>query len=340
MAFISPQRMVETDRQCSELGDLWRRFMLAGRFEDAWQISDQITLLETRQQQKSRPRHYQHIWDGTPLPGRRVRVRCYHGLGDTIHFSRYLPLLKSHGCKVDLECQPELLPLMSSVAGVDSLHALDTSGPSFDVEIEIMELPYAFRTTLQNLPAAVPYVECPATPRIPRGVSDSQLNVGLVWYAGDWDRKRNIELDQLAPLAEIEHINWFSVQRPNDNTGVATYLAPHGMDLTALVHSHTSILATATIISQLDLLISIDTMPAHLAGALGRPVWTLLQFECDWRWMSRRTDSPWYPTMRLFRQACPHDWRQAIDEVRESLRTLIDNAADSTTHFESETCLP
>jgi hypothetical protein len=332
--------MVEKDRECSELGACWRDYMLAGRFEDAWRISDKIALLETPHQQRSRPRHYQHIWDGTPLGGKRVRVRCYHGLGDTIHFSRYLPLLKSHGCEVDLECQPELLPLMSSVAGVDSLLPLDAGGPSFDVEIEVMELPYAFRTTLQNLPAAVPYIECPTTPKISRGVSRGLLDVGLVWYAGDWDRNRNIELDQLAHLAEIKHINWFSVQRPNDTSGAATPPCARAMELTALIHAHTPILETATIISQLDLLISVDTMSAHLAGALGRPVWTLLPFECDWRWMSSRPDSPWYPTMRLFRQARPHDWRQAIEEVRESLRTLIDNAADSTAHFESETVSP
>jgi hypothetical protein len=174
-----------------------------------------------------------------------------------------------------------------------------------------MELAHVFRSTLDTLPNRVPYLHAePAA--IPR---DDRLAVGLVWRAGDWDERRSIPFPLLAPLAEIPGIDLHVLQR-----GAAVDECPAGFGTRS---GSDDVLQAAQVMRALDLVVTVDSMPAHLAGALGVPVWTLLIHDADWRWMAGRDDSPWYPTMRLFRQPAPGDWPAVIRRVEAELRTLV-----------------
>jgi hypothetical protein len=201
-----------------------------------------------------------------------------------------------------------VIPLLSAVPGIDRLLPLDDGTPQvdYDVDVELMELPYVFRTTLATIPARVPYLTIEAASLPGEGTP----RVGLVWRAGEWDTRRSIPFDIVASLLATPNVTWFALQHGVGDDERHSNLCP--LDTEGL-------LPTARYMRALDLVISIDSMPAHLAGALGVPVWTLLPCEADWRWMERREDSPWYPTMRLFRQTVPGDWTSALAAVRRAL---------------------
>ena len=288
--------------------DPWMEHMRHGDFAAAWEVSDRILRERAGVPCEHLPRHFQYFWDGEPLEGKRVLVRCYHGLGDTIQFVRYAPLLRSVAKEVIMWAQPKLIPLLRSVPGIGRLLPLHDGAldVDFDTSVEIMELPHVFRTTLATIPNAVPYLH--ATPaRLPH---TSNLKVGLTWAGGPWDESRSIPFDVLQPLIRVPHIDWYVFQRDEA-------LADWPQSLGTI--SNDALCDEARTISALDLMISVDTMTAHLAGALGVPVWTLLQKNADWRWMEGRDDSPWYPTMRLFRQEQQGDWTSVIDGVVANL---------------------
>jgi hypothetical protein len=248
----------------------------------------------------------QYIWDGTPLAGKRVLVRCYHGLGDTIQLIRYAPLIKEIAREVIVWAQPALLPLLRTMRGIDRLLPLHDGTPNveYDVDVESMELPHIFRTTLATVPADIPYLHI-APAGIPR---HGCVAVGLVWAAGDWEHaRRSIPFSLCTPLAAVPGVTLYMLQR-----GPALDQYQHGVGILA---GSNDVFEAARIIRALDLVISVDTMPVHLAGALGVPVWTLLNAMADWRWMEGREDSPWYPTMRLFRQNAPGAWESVIARV-------------------------
>ncbi len=238
-------------------------------------------------------------------------VRCYHGLGDTIQFVRFAAPLRRMARQVSLWCQPAVLELVATAAGVDRVVPLHDGVPDmdYDVDIEIMELPHALRVTSNSIPNAVPYLFPSATGSFRKDAG--ALSVGLVWQAGNWDERRSIPALELRPLAEVPGIQLFSLQR-GPEAAAATLLgaADIGCD---------DVSETAARMQNLDLIISVDTLAAHLAGALGRPVWTVLHADCDWRWCDARTNSVWYPTMRLFRQRRRGNWSGAIDEMRAAL---------------------
>lgn len=289
--------------------DRWMYHMRRGEFEAAWALSDAVLRARAGVPCWHLPRHLQYVWDGTPLAGKRVLVRCYHGLGDTIQFIRYVPLIKAIAAEVSVWAQPTLLPLLRTMRGVDRLIPLHDGTPdvSYDVDVEVMELPHVFRTTLHTIPADIPYLRVePVSPP-----HKERLAVGLVWRAGEWDAQRSIPFAHLAPLAEVPGITWYIFQR---GPGLAEWRGGFGV-----VPAARDLFEEAQLMRALDLLISVDTMPAHLAGALGVPVWTLLPAEADWRWMEGRDDSPWYPTMRLFRQQRFHDWTPVITRVAAAL---------------------
>lgn len=291
--------------------DGWMEHMRRGEFAAAWEISDRVLRERAAVPCSHLPRHLQYFWNGEPLDGKRVLVRCYHGLGDTIQFIRYAPLLKSVAKEVLVWAQPKLIPLLRSVSGIDLLLPLHdgVSDVDFDTDVELMELPHVFRTTLATIPTEVPYLHVtPATlPKTPK------LAVGLTWAAGSWDQTRSIPFDVLQPLTRVPDVDWYVFQR--DET-----LANWPLSLGTI--SNAELYDEARIMKALDLMISVDTMTAHLAGALGAPVWTLLQKDADWRWMPGREDSPWYPTMRLFRQQSQGDWTTVIDRVITEIETL------------------
>jgi hypothetical protein len=293
---------------------IWTHLMRAGEFGEAWKISDGNLKRYKANASPDLPRHQQAIWNGSPLAGKRVLVRCYHGLGDTIQFVRYMPLLKSLVSEIIIWAQAPLLPLLSSVTEIDAFLELHDGTPEihYDIDIEIMELPHIFRTTLETIPATVPYLFVP-----PMSLSkvDQGLNVGLVWKSGTWNEARSISFPQLAPLDGIKGINLFIMQQNAPCAGWEKGFGIHPGDF--------SLYEFARRLLSLDLLITVDSMPAHLAGALGVPVWTLLPAECDWRWMNHRADSPWYPTMQLFRQADPGNWDEVIERVASELALLV-----------------
>jgi len=298
----------------------WRGAMLLGRFEMAWRISDRLlegwtggTAADPR-----RPPHPFIVWDGTPLEGRPVLVRCLHGLGDGIQFARYAGLLAARGCRVVVEAADPLLPLLATVPGVSAAlpHGAAPAVPG-QVAVESMELPHACRTQPHSIPGRVPYLFPPPGRPAPvpdRLAADGRRRVGLVWAAGEFDRRRSIPLTALAPL-------W---SRP-DLCCIGLQMGPARVELTqvppgrVLDGARPDLTDLAATLAGLDLLVTVDSMPAHLAGALGLPVCLLLAFEADWRWGLARTDSPWYPSMRIFRQASPDDWCTPVAQLCAAL---------------------
>ena len=283
--------------------------MRRGDFAAAWEVSDRIIAARAPGEQCWHlPRHEQWVWDGRPLADRTVLVRCYHGLGDTIQFARFLPLLASVAGETVVWAQPALLGLLARLPSVGRLLPLHDGDPNvdYDVDVEIMELAHALRVDTQSLPARVPYFDVPRGPRL-----SDRFSVGVLAQAGDWDARRSVPAGMLARLTDRSDIATFNLQLEPPLPGLADLSTP-------------DVLVLATRLRSLDLVITPDTMLAHLAGALGIATWTLLPAEADWRWMGpERTDSPWYPSMRLFRQARPGDWRPVITEVERHLAHLV-----------------
>jgi len=291
----------------------WFEHMRSGDFESAWKLSDSVLALGLNRDFERMPRHCQSIWDGSSLAGKKVLIRCYHGLGDSIQFIRYAPLVKKLASWVMVWAQPSLIELFKTAKGIDRLLSLHDGVPgvSYDVDIEIMELPFAFRTTVSSIPAEIPYLSAPPLTYPVKGIS-----IGLVWQAGDWNKERNIPFHFLRPLFAIKDVQYVILQ---ENLEKARWSPGLGF-----YPGKFNLFDYARIIKELDLLISVDSMPCHLAGALNVPVWTMLQKSADWRWMDTRTDSPWYPSMKLFRQERQGDWTHVVERVAEELKMLFD----------------
>jgi hypothetical protein len=296
-----------------DVPDVWMQHMRHGLFEEAWKKSDADLKARAGQACWHWPRHFQYIWDGQSLTGKRVLVRCYHGLGDTIQFIRYTSLLKKIAAEVIVWAQEPLIPLLETIPSIDQLLPLHDGTPevNYDADIEIMELPHYFRTTLATIPSKIPYLQVNPLPLM---AVHNKMKVGLVWQAGDWDESRSIPFLFLMPLAGLNHVQFYMLQADAPRAGWNNEFG--------IYPGNYSLPDYARVIKGLDLLITVDSMPAHLAGALGVPVWTLLRTEADWRWMDNREDSPWYPTMRLFRKLQSGNWEEVINRVTEELSKL------------------
>jgi hypothetical protein len=294
----------------NDLGARWASAMRRGDFVAAWTISDEVLRrrIESDQGCWDWPRHLQYVWRGEALRGKRVLVRCYHGLGDTIQFIRFAAPLRQMARHTVFWVQPELLELAKAVPGVDRAIPLHDGAPdvAYDLDIEIMELPHALRITPDMLGCGVPYLFAGEA-----SVGSSRKRVGLVWRAGAWNPSRSIPIELLMRARAAAGLDLVSLQRDAEPAEIAA--------LGATDWRSTNIYQLATRVMMLDLVITVDTMMAHLAGALGRPVWTLLPADCDWRWMEGRNDSPWYPSMRLFRQRQAGEWQDVLDDVMAEL---------------------
>lgn len=301
----------------------WTAAMRRGDFESAWRETDRIEWPRRAREALGRfvrrPEHL--LWNGAPLDGRNVLVRCRRGLGDTIQFIRFLPLVRERARSVTVFAPPALVELLRCMPDIDAVHdrTRARAGKRYDSQIEVMELAYVFRTTLETLPNRVPYLPIDAIRacgRAPRLDSGEAPRVGLLWWdARGWDKRRAVPLDALAPL-RATGATFYSLQQ-----GVAAERwreAP--FPLVPLSTDTREVLDAAAAILELDLVIAVDSMIAHLAGALARPVWVMLKYDADWRWMRSRTDSPWYPTMRLFRQRTAGDWAPVVADVARALR--------------------
>lgn len=302
-----------------DVAALWLAAMRRGDWAEAWRQTDRIELPRRASQARDdfarEPRHL--LWDGTPFAGRSVLVRCEHGLGDTLQFIRFVPRLSRMARHVSVRVQPPLLGLLSGAPGLGAVGNAWSAeaAPAHDVAIEVMELPYALRSSIANLPPPYPHLRAKVAGTLdfdwPR---DERLRVGLVWAASDWDRSRSIPPALMEPLLRVDEVRFFSLQQ-----GEAAHDAL-SMRLVALSRHTGDIAAAAAAMLALDLVISVDAMAAHLAATLGRPTWLLLKHDADWRWMRGRGDSPWYPAMRLFRQPAPGDWRSVIAAATRALR--------------------
>jgi hypothetical protein len=273
-------------------------------------------------------------WRGEPAAGRRILLHPEQGLGDTLQFVRYAPLLAARGLSVVLEVQRPLLRLMQGMPGVEAVIAAGEKRPEVDLHCPLMSLPFACATDLESIPAATPYLSPPANlektwrARVPEQPGSAPgLLVGLVWAGNPrpedvrthyTDKRRSTGLAALAPLAEVAGMRWFSLQKD----GATDPAAARAFDFTDLMPQVADFADTAALVSQLDLVIAVDTSVAHLAGALGKPVWVLSRFDGCWRWLHGRDDTPWYPSMRLYRQEQPGDWAPVVARVAVDLARL------------------
>ncbi|HEY4047961.1 MAG TPA: TIGR04290 family methyltransferase [Acidobacteriaceae bacterium] len=302
----------------------WECFMLEGRFSDAWCESDAI-----RKRGNADPHRF---WNGEPLKGKRVMLRCLHGYGDAIQFLRYVPLIREEAAELTIEVSPAFAPLARHITGVERVVTWDTEAAqvlAWDLQVEVIELPYLFRSTLNALPVTVPYLDVPR-PLIGKAAkimsSSNSLRVGVAWCGGDWNPARSLPLEALSPLLDIKETSLWSLQGGSNSAALRAAAKRVGMqDVEAC---GTGLLALAAAIANLDLVVSVDTMAAHMAGAMGKPVCLLLQHAADWRWMIARQDSPWYPTMRLFRQTQPGDWTGVVHDVQRWLVDWIRESAE------------
>ena len=272
----------------------------------------------------------QPLWDGSPFDDRTLLLHCEQGFGDAIQFIRYLPLVARRGGKIIIECQPELEGLLGALSSIVSrdcqIISCGQSLPSFDLHCPLLSLPRVFNTTLENIPAEVPYLFPDPKlidfwrERLLRFGSD--LKIGLAWAGSPThktDQSRSISLGRLGALAEVRGARFFSLQK-----GLAAAqgkFPPPGLELIDWTDEFNNF-NDAALMANLNLIITVDTSVAHLAAALARPTWVLLSFVPDWRWLLDREDSPWYPTMRLFRQRSRGDWDGVIRRVVEAVAAL------------------
>ena len=267
-------------------------------------------------------------WDGSDPAGRTILVYCEQGFGDCIQFARYLPLLGGRGARVVVSCPPALVRLFASLPAI-SVVADDKPPPAADCCVAIASLPMMFRTTPATIPTFAAYLR-PARhlatawqERLRPMRVDGRRLIGLAWAgnpAQAEDRWRSLSLDQLAPLVAVPGVRFVSLQKgpaaPQENNRWA------GLELVDFSTEFGDFADTAAAASQLDLVIAADTSVAHLAGALGKPTWTLVRFAADWRWALSGSDTAWYPSMRLFRQQTRGDWSPVIREIADALKTL------------------
>jgi tetratricopeptide (TPR) repeat protein len=278
--------------------DYGTALLLAGRFEEGW--AQHEWRWQTAVFDPYRRGFVQPQWDGAPLAGRRLLLHGEQGLGDVIQFCRYAPLVT--GGEVVLEVHPPLVRLLRDLPGIARVVARGDILPMFDLHCPLMSLP----RLLPGIPPA-PYL--PAPPVRPAG---TRPRVGLVWKGSSHhpdDRRRSLPQEELAPLLALADIDWFSLQ-------IGSPPPPGAAELTAGIGDFAD---TAAALAGLDLLITVDTSIAHLAGAIGRPAWMLLAYTPDWRWQLDRADTPWYPSLRLFRQRRPGDWAGVVEQVAASL---------------------
>jgi hypothetical protein len=280
------------------LNERWTCRMLLGDFNGAWKESDLTAASFDRLQIRC---------------ARGIAIRCLRGLGDAVQFLRYIPLLRNGFGRIAVHAPVSLHPLLHLVQGIDSIRTRDEPSQNSECEIECSDLPYLFRTIQQNIPPRTRFrgTENASPPR------NSHRRIGITWIAGAWNTTRSIPLPLLHPVAHLPRTELFSLQRnPNYDGGLP--LLP---DFVQPCESESpDILQTVSLIQEFDLILSVDTMVAHLAASLGKPVWLMLPYRADWRWMLNRSDSPWYPGMRLFRQQRAGDWRPVIQQVIAALK--------------------
>ncbi len=297
--------------------------MAAGRLQEGWREYE--WRWKSNQLASGFRSFAQPLWQGELAKGKTLLLHAEQGFGDTIQFCRYATLAAERGLRIILEVQPPLANLMKSLAGVETVIARGEPLPHFDLHCPLLSLPLVFDTSLETVPARNPYLaaadEAISIWRGRLAEYDDCLKVGLVWAGkpqrhtpdlAATDRRRSMPPEYLTPLADLEDTRFFSLQKAGPAAPAALRFVDH-MDQCR------DFADTAALIANLDLVISVDTAVAHLAAAIGKPVWLLNRFDTCWRWLRDREDSPWYPSLRIFRQPRPGAWESVVARVREAL---------------------
>lgn len=257
-------------------------------------------------------------WDGSDLNGKTLLLHAEQGLGDTIQFIRYAAIATQRGGRVILTCHKPLMRLLSSIPGIEQITPMGKPLPEFHTYVPLLSLPGILGTTIDTVPAATPYLTVPNIDfhLPPSPIQNPRLKVGLVWSGGNLykhNQSRSFALKQLKPVIDCADVAFYSLQKGIPQLEIADL--GWQTKLVDLSEQLNDMADTAAAIAQLDLVITVDTSIAHLAGAIHKPVWVLLAHVPDWRWMQHRSDSPWYPTMRLFRQSEPGNWSSVMQAV-------------------------
>ena len=267
------------------------------------------------------PTFPQPEWDGSDLGGKTILLCHEQGFGDSIQFIRYAPLVAARGGRVLVGCSAPLMRLLKTVPGIDQLVLEGEPVPPFDCHAMLLSLPYLLGTTLDTIPATIPYLSAPQV-----STTNTTLNVGIVWGGNSkngTDRDRSITLTELLPLLSLTGVEFHSLQKGRSEELQQFLVAHPEIAIVDLDPQLEDFADTAAAIARLDLVISVDTSVAHLAGAMGKPVWILLNAVPDWRWFLDRADSPWYPTARLFRQHSLRNWSNVTESIKRELVALI-----------------
>jgi tetratricopeptide (TPR) repeat protein len=307
--------------------------LLLGDFDRGWRKHE--WRWETAQLRNAKRNFAQPLWLGSQeVAGKTILLHAEQGLGDTIQFCRYAPLIAARGAHVIVEVQKPLRELMTTLGAAVQIVARGDPLPEFDLHCPLLSLPLACATRLETIPSATPYLSARDSQTRAwreRLGEHKKPRIGLVWAgnprkelpgANRIDGQRSIAVDQLAPLVQLEGCDFYSLQKGDDAVQAlrASPLRDAIVDCTDDLHDFSD---TAALIENLDLIISVDTSVAHLAGALGKPFWLLNRYNTCWRWLAEREDSPWYPTARLFRQDATRQWAPVIARVAAALQDFM-----------------
>jgi hypothetical protein len=325
-AIVAYNKAIEVDPETPEVH--WNRsltLLQLGNFKEGWREYEwrwKTANFGTKPRDFGKP-----LWLGdAPLEGKAILLHAEQGFGDSIQFARYVPMVAALGAQVIVEVQPPLKSLFSSIKGANQVIAAGEDLPPFDIHCPMLSLPLAFKTEFETIPHDVPYLSPDGNLRskftglLPQ---TKQKLIGLAWagrstFGGD--RSRSIGLERIAPLLQAAGCHFIGIQkdlRDGDKELMSTL-----PNFTWVGDQLSDFNDTATLMSMLDVIISSDTAVVHLAGALARPVWILLEHKPDWRWLMDRDDNPWYPTARLYRQARPGDWDSVIASVTDNLDAM------------------
>jgi tetratricopeptide (TPR) repeat protein len=329
-ALVALGRYDEAQATCRQMSGLrpevadWNEslvLLLRGRFAEGWRKYEGRWHVADHDP----PHKDARVPDLTEITGKRVLIVSEQGHGDMIQFARYAPLLARHGARICLQTYVELKALMQTLEGVETVIAIEEQTPPVDIVTPLLSLPLVFGTELDSIPADVPYLHAPPATLAAwqqRLGPRKKPRIGLAWWGSQHIPKRSLSIEALLPVLSLDGIEVHSLQKdlpPAQRDWLTA--RPMPIDHSADLHDFAD---TAALMSLLDLVVTIDTSVAHLAGALGKPVWIMLQHSADWRWLLERNDSPWYPTARLFRQQQRGDWDSVVADVAQALSATAD----------------
>jgi len=270
----------------------------------------------------------QYSWRTANLTGKKVLIRCEWGLGDCIQFIRYAQLIKERGAQVYVQTYKELVPLFSLCPFIDHVITVGQAFPQHDIQVPLLSLPYTFETTIKTIPASIPYLQADPTlvEKWKKRIDPTKYNIGVCWSGGgDKDApsylNKNMSSFELEPLTNLKNVQLYALQKFPPDSPASNFCFSMGIETfdEDFDTKHGNFMDTAALMMHLDSIITVDTSIAHLAGALGRPVYILLPYKSDWRWMIDRADSPWYPTATLLRQPNPGDFKSLIIDIQKKI---------------------